>query len=451
MDTKEAFEKLRQLNQRHLLAHWDKLNLNEQAELIKQINALNKDTLHRQQSSLQAKKTLTHFTAFKDYFLANSSSDSQDGKSLISQGLMGCLIAAGGQASRLRLSGPKGFFPTSLIKHKSLFQIFAEKTLAASRQAGRPLLLAIMTSPLNHSEIVAFFYEHHFFGLDPSQVSFFSQGMLPLLNEEGNLFLESPARIAEGPNGNGQALDYFYRSGIWQHWYQQGIRYLNFVLIDNPLADPFDAELLGFHVRNHNEITLKCTHRKDVFEKVGVLVTQENQCRVIEYLEFPKEEWNAVTSDNMLKHRIANLSLFCASMQFIERIALSAIEMPLHPVKKSVKSIDSQGHSIFSEQPNAWKFEKFIFDIFAYSNKTQALLFPREECYAPLKNISGEDSIETVHQALQTIDYQAYYRISGKVPPSHPFELAQDFHYPTPFLLSKWKGRDLPPISYVEP
>ena len=175
------------------------------------------------------------------------------------------------------------------VKHKSLFQLFAEKTIAASKQAGRPLSIAIMTSPQNHDATIDFFNQHHLFGLEPGQLSFFCQGMLPLLDQEGQLFLENAFSLAEGPDGNGGALHHFYHSGIYQQWQAQGIRHINFVPIDNPLADPFDAELLGCQQRCQNEITIKCTLRRDVQEKVGLLARHDGRTIVVEYSEIPEK------------------------------------------------------------------------------------------------------------------------------------------------------------------
>lgn len=453
LQKEEAFEKLKQAGQTHLLQYWDELDPAERLNLHNSIKNLDVAVLAIQQSLVRSPYTNTlPFSPFHDYFHAGSKEYAQFGSQLIAKGMMGCLLIAGGQASRLRFDGPKGFFPVTIGRKKSLFQLFSEKVLAAGKQAGRPLLLAIMTSPLNHSEVVAYFHQNNFFGLNSTQVYFFSQKTLPCLDLEGNLFLEAPSKIAEGPNGNGQALYDFYHSNIWAQWHALGVRYLNFILIDNPLADPFDAELLGFHCCNKNEITIKCTPRSHICEKVGVLVKQGGACNVVEYSECPKDEWEALAPDNTLRHLCANLSLFCFNMDFIKEIAVHpSFKMPLHAANKAVKALGIHGKAILPEKPNAWKFEHFIFDVLPLSKRVKALLYPRERCFAALKNAVGPDSIETVHQALQSNDYQVYHRISGKAPPSRSFELAQNFHYPTPDLLRKWRGKELPLTVYIEP
>lgn len=49
----------------------------------------------------------------------------------------------------------------------------------------------------------------------------------------------------------------------------------------------------------------------------------------------------------------------------------------------------------------AWKFETFIFDWLIHTEKVAALLYPRELCFAPLKNATGPDSPDSVRAAIE--------------------------------------------------
>lgn len=379
--------------------------------------------------------------AFNDYSYAGNKNDFELGKKLITEGKVGCLLIAGGQGTRLRFDGPKGLFPVTPIKHKSLFQYFAEKVISAGKQAGRKLPLAIMTSPLNDKIIRDFFAQHNHFNLASDQLFFFSQKMLPFLNDEGQLFLDKNNALAEGPDGNGNSLKYFVENKIWDQWQQSGVEMVNYVLIDNPLADPFDAELIGFHYRQKADVTVKCTMRKQATENVGVLTKCEGKTQVSEYSELSLEEKTAKNPDGSLKHQCANLSLFCFSMNFIKKA--STITLPLHAAHKSVVGTHEK----------AWKFETFIFDLLPYSNKTQALLYPREQCFAPLKNFEGEDSLVTVQQALQKEAQAIIENLTSLSAPAQTFELSTDFYYPTLEMKLKWDKRtiSLEASSYVEP
>lgn len=65
----------------------------------------------------------------------------------------------------------------------------------------------IMTSPENHKETVNFFKEHSFFGGMESSFVFFTQAMLPAMNEDGKIMMTSNHTLMLAPNGNGALFD----------------------------------------------------------------------------------------------------------------------------------------------------------------------------------------------------------------------------------------------------
>lgn len=109
------------------------------------------------------------------------------------QGKVAILLLAGGQGTRLGSTLPKGCYDIGLPSHKSLFQLQGERILklqqlAAESQpshASKALQWVIMTSPFTHQDTVSHFESHAYFGLQPSQVTFFQQGSLPCLTEQG--------------------------------------------------------------------------------------------------------------------------------------------------------------------------------------------------------------------------------------------------------------------------
>lgn len=451
MDYQQAFDKLKSIQQTHILKYWDQLVPSERATLLLQIEKLDVPTFKKQQNQLQT--TSSGFSPrihpFTDYHHSGNPNNMAEGKKIIFEGQVGCLILAGGQGTRLRFEGPKGLFPVTVIKHKTLFQLFAEKILAAKKLYQSEIPLAIMTS-LEHLEMIRrYFVTHEYFGLNAENISFFAQSNLPLLDLKGNLFLEERYKIAEGPDGNGSVFQCFQESGIFDKWQNQGIRYLNTILIDNSLADPADADLIGFHKLQNATVTVKSVLREDPNEKVGVLVEKNQKVHVEEYSELPENERSLTDAHGKLKHRCANISLFCFDMSFISKIEKD--KLPLHLASKAVRQLNLDGTPITPFTPNAWKFEKFIFDVLPLASHVKALLYPRENCFAPLKNLTGNDSITTVHSALQKYDRAIFTEITGTTPPQVPFELAQEFHYPTPDLLAKWKGIPLPQTQYIIP
>lgn len=454
MNYKQATEKLKSIKQSHIFKYWDQLSNSEKETLLAQIENIDIHTFQKQQELL-FKQTNSNFppsiTPFTNYHKAGTPDAIAEGKKLLSEGKVGCLILAGGQGTRLRFEGPKGLFPVSVIKKKTLFQLFAEKILAAEALYRRDIPLAIMTSVENLELIRRYFFNNQYFGLEPHNVSFFPQSNLPLLDTQGNLFLEEQGKISEGPDGNGSVFHCFKDSGVYEKWHQQGISFVNTILIDNPLADPVDADLIGYHSLQKATVTVKCIIRQDPKEKVGVLVEKDHKVHVEEYTELSETERMATDSSGNLKHRCANISLFCFNLSFISEMALRSSELPLHLASKAVRELLPDGTATTPMAPNAWKFEKFIFDVLPLAQHVKALLYPRENCFAPLKNLVGPDSIATVQAALLQRDRQVYQDITGQEPPQRAFELAPEFHYPSPELLTKWKGMPLPNAPYVTP
>lgn len=430
-------------HEKQIFHTWEKLTAVQREALVDQLKRINVETLKKQKSLLQ-KPFLPDSYSFEpfDAFAFSGHEDNRAiGQTLIRNGQVGCLLLAGGQGTRLQHNGPKGTYPISPVYNKSLFQLCAEKIRATSNWAKRPLQIAIMTSPDNDEETKMFFQTHDYFGLKASQVNFFIQGSLPLLDAHGKLFLKTTYQIASGADGNGNSLLNFAQSGLLKQWLELGITVMTIIPVDNPLADPFDAELIGYHAQEKVEITLKCTEKTQPEEKVGVLVKQNARCTVVEYSEMPDSEKNARRTDGKLKHCCANLSLFCLSVSFIQRMLKEGNALPLHKAWKSAQGLDNNGMPRFSSEPIAWKFETFIFDWLLHAKDVAALLYPREECFAPLKNLAGPDSPETVRRALQQRDRSLLHALTGLPPPDFPFELSSEFYYPTHELQAKWKGR----------
>ncbi len=452
MQYSDALNKLKSVSQEHLLNFFNELTPHEKQSLLNQIEQIDLATYQKQQKLiLQVPPTPKKFNPLTKVIKSEDNKDEVEAKKLLSEGNFGCLLVAGGQGSRLQFEGPKGIFIVSPVKKKSLFQIFAEKVLAASKLVSKALPIAIMTSEANDLETKDFFIKNNFFGLNERQVSFFSQKNLPLLDKKGDLFLETPYKIAVGPDGNGSSLNEFVKSGIYDEWQKQGVRFLSYVLIDNPLADPFDMKLLMLQSKQNADVVIKCIKRENPEEAVGILVEKDRFVDVVEYSEISDEERFKKDGGGKLYHGFANISLFSFSMDFIKKIGNLENEIPLHKAKKAVSYLSKSGKTEKSEVPNGWKFEKFIFDVLPFAKNVRIMEYPRKSCFSPLKNLTGNQSLETVQKDMQELDYKTITDITGKKNPVlKPFEIAQEFYYPNDALISKWKGKEIPKEHYIE-
>ena len=171
------------------------------------------------------------------------------GEDALRAGRVAAFTVAGGQGTRLGYDGPKGTFPVTPLKKKTLFQVFAEKIKAAGVRYGRPLHWFIMTSHQNHAATEAYFAENGFFGLDRARVHFFRQGRMPAVNFEGKILLESKGSIALSPDGHGGSLRALERSGALDIMEREGIDTLSYFQVDNPLVRCIDPSFIGWHLQ----------------------------------------------------------------------------------------------------------------------------------------------------------------------------------------------------------
>jgi UDP-N-acetylglucosamine/UDP-N-acetylgalactosamine diphosphorylase len=442
MSLAKIHELLNRLGQPQLALGIEQLSVEQKNAFLIQLEKY-APYLSAQQKRMGLQKNLPTFTdgPFSKPINSGNREDRKRGEALIRQGKVGCLLLAGGQGTRLGFNGPKGSVPVSPIKHKSLFQIFCERTKAASDWFERLLPLCMMTSPLNHQQTLDFFEQHRYFGLHSSQVTFFTQEMLPFINEQGQWFLEEPGRIAQGPNGNGDALRLFFENGLWKQWHEQGVEFLNIIVVDNPLADPFDPECIGLADRTQADVVLKVVPRLSSDEKMGIIAEREGRLKLIEYSELPPHAGSFTLS---------NTGLFCISMEFIRHLYQDLqVKLPLHLACKPAHVLVPTPAGAFQQKIPLWKCEKFIFDLFDYSRSSQVLVYPREKIYAPLKNAEGEKSLKTVRQALCTHYREIYQSLTGKIPLVQEFELDPVFYYPNEKLISALAQYSLSEQTYV--
>ena len=74
--------------------------------------------------------------------------------------------------------------------------------------------------------------------------------------------------------------------------------------------------------------------------------------------------------------------------------------MPLHIVEKKVPYIDECGNAIKPETPNAYKFETLILDMIYMMDNCLSFEVEREKEFAPVKNATGVDSVESARELL---------------------------------------------------
>lgn len=335
------------------------------------------------------------------------------GWGMLREGKVGAFVVAGGQGSRLGREGPKGTYDIGLPSGKSLFQLQAERLLNVSRKAGRAIPWYVMTSPENHDETVRFFELHGYFGYAPDDLFFFRQQVLPALDADGRVVLAAKDEIAMAPSGNGDAFRSAKRSGAMDDMRLRGVEWLFYYNVDNALIHIADPLFVGVAAREDCPIATKVAEKTHPEEKVGIVCLRDGRPTVVEYTEVPEALMRETDGSGRLVYGLGNLSIHLFRLDFM--MAHADADISYHAAHKKIRAVNSEGVTVTPEGPNAYKFERFIFDFFPLAERMTVLSIRREEQFAPVKNKEGEDSPATARRLLFDL-HRAWLERAG-VPP----------------------------------
>jgi UDP-N-acetylglucosamine/UDP-N-acetylgalactosamine diphosphorylase len=400
--------RLRAYGQGHLLRFWDELSPDEREQLVADLEQIPLEPLSRLIDSHVRNKPaaelphsiepVPYYPLRPDIDLVGKYADAvKAGTSLIRRNKVAVLTVAGGQGSRLGFDGPKGAFPVSPVKNKTLFQLFAEFIRGARRRYGSQTRWYIMTSPLNDADTRAFFAAHDHFGLPADDVAFFVQGQMPALSPDGRILLDQKHRVALSPDGHGGILLALRKTGALQDMADRGIDHISYLQVDNPLVRVLDPLFVGLHELTGSEMSSKTIPKADDFERVGNFVVADGTTKVIEYSDLPDE---LATRKNARGERLfdaGSIGIHVLRRDFAERLTADpdAFGLPWHRAEKKVAFVDQAGDRHEPAKPNAVKLETFIFDALPLARNPLILQTSRAEEFSPVKNAEGADSAAT--------------------------------------------------------
>jgi UDP-N-acetylglucosamine/UDP-N-acetylgalactosamine diphosphorylase len=335
-------------------------------------------------------------------------------------------------------------FPIGPVSRKTLFQIHAEKILALRRRFGVRIPFLVMTSPATEKATEAFFKQHKFFHLAPSDVWFFCQGTMPALDlATGRLLVEPPGRLCLSPNGHGGTITGLFDSKILHRLADQGIRTISYFQVDNPLVNLADYVFLGRHLAADAETSSKVLPKTGPKERVGNFALVDGRCAMIEYSDLPEEWAHETDEEGRLKFWAANPAIHLFDVPFLFKIVEDAERLPWHLARKKVPHLDANGNLVKPAKENALKFERFIFDVLPQAERWTVLSTPRAEEFAPVKNKDSE-KVDTPYTAQRMMcDLAAkWLREAGvKVAADLKVEISPLFALDAEELRDKVKGR----------
>lgn len=415
--------------QGHVFAHYDSLSDDEKAGLERQASQIDLAELDELVSGLirspeEGKGAIADNLEPADVIPLPASADGsadaweqarERGESALRTGRVAAFCVAGGQGTRLGYDGPKGTFGVTPVLKKPLFQVFAEKILAASQIYGRPIPWFIMTSQINHEATVAFFEENHFFGLPSDRVHFFSQGLMPAVDDEGRILLSDKGTIALSPDGHGGSLRALVRSGAVRQMEADGIDILSYFQVDNPLVHCVDPAFIGFHLLSDSDLSSKSVPKAYPEEKVGVFCKKDGRALVVEYSDLPQRLAEETDESGKLRFDAGSIAIHIFNRDFVHRLGSGKDEsarLPFHLANKKVPFIDSDGARHEPDEPNAYKFEMFVFDALPFAKNPVIIETAREDDFSPVKNAEGVDSPQTSRED-QLRQFARWVRAAG--------------------------------------
>jgi len=403
---------LQQHRQAHLLDFFPTLTTAQQDALLDQIDKLDfssiDDWVSRYVIHDSPASVPETFEPAASFPAVPSNASQQDtyqkaralGDRLIAQGKVAAFVVAGGQGTRLGFDGPKGNFPVTPVKHKTLFQLFGETIVTVGARYQAPCTWFVMTSPLNHEQTCRIFEDNDFYGLGRENVFIFAQGTLPNFSFDGRILLADKHTLACSPDGHGGSLKALYDSGAVDVMKTRGIEYLSYWQVDNPLINIFDPLFIGLHVMEQGDMSSKALKKTGPFEKVGNFCSVNGRVTVIEYSDLSDDLAEARNPDGSLVFELGSIGIHLVNRSFVEKLNEKGFALPIHRAVKKIPHLDSDGTYITPDDPNGIKLETFVFDALPLAAHSIILETVRSEEFAPVKNAEGVDSAETARRMM---------------------------------------------------
>lgn len=316
------------------------------------------------------------------------------GEEIIKANKYAVITMAGGQGTRLGHKGPKGTFKINTINgEKYLFQVIIESLMNANKKYGVTIPWYVMTSDDNNDQTINFLEQNNYFGYNKDKVKFFKQGKVPMIKTDGNIVVDENKLIKEASDGNGSIYKSLKRAGIIEQMENDGVEWIFVGGVDNILLRIVDPILVGLTSTEGNLIASKSVVKRNPKEKVGVFCKFNGTPKVIEYTELPEKMAEEIDENGQLKFGEVNILSHLFNIRALEKLA--DVKLPYHTAFKKSNYLDGEGKLVEVTEPNAYKFESYIFDGFSFFDNMSVLRVKREEEFAPIKNASGSDSPET--------------------------------------------------------
>ncbi len=393
---------LKEHQQEHLLKYYEELSPEKQAQLLEQIAGLDFSVVELGKAGKNEEKRgkFSPITTMQLPEIREKEAHfRQIGLEAIRAGKVGAVMLAGGMGTRLGSDKPKGMYNIGVTHPVYIFQRQIENLLDVVKEAGVTVPLFIMTSDKNDGDTRSFLKEHNYFGYDPAYITFFIQELAPATDYDGKIFLEEKDKVSTSPNGNGGWYSSMYRTGVLERVRELGVEWLNTYAVDNVLQRMADPVFVGATIEAGVSVGAKVVKKAALDEKVGVMCLEDGRPSIVEYYDLTQEMMDAKDDQGDPAYNFGVILNYLFKVSELERIR--SMQMPLHVVEKKIPHLDEAGNAIHPESPNGFKYETLVLDMIHLSDSCLPFEVVREKEFAPIKNKTGIDSVESARKLCQ--------------------------------------------------
>ncbi len=403
MSYEQAKSLLEKYGQTQLLKYYDELNDSQKESLLKQISEIDFGLLDlvKDGESVSEKGVITPLddaVSIKD-IEENKEKYTAIGVGAIKQGKVAALLLAGGMGTRLGSDKPKGMYNIGETKDVYIFEMLIRNLLDVVNQTGAWVPLYIMTSEKNNDDTVNFFKEKNYFGYDPDYVDFFVQEMAPAATFDGKIYLEEKDRVSTSPNGNGGWFISFVKAGLCEKAKARGVEYINIFAVDNVCQRMADPCFVGAMIDGGYRSASKVVSKANPEEKEGVLCLEDGKPSIVEYYELTEDMRYETRDDGELAYKYGVILNYLFTIEDLEKNLEN--NLVVHIVKKKIPYIDENGNTVKPVTENGYKFETLVLDMIHMMDNCLAYEVVREKEFAPIKNKTGVDSVDTAKALLK--------------------------------------------------
>ena len=403
MNFEQAKELLASHGQEHLLQYYDELSAAEQSALLAAIAQLDWSFEEDLKNPVDLTGAGRDIKPIKGMDLpeieARKAEFEAIGVQAIQEGKVAAVLLAGGMGTRLGVDGPKGAYDIGETKPLYIFEQQMKNILEVTDKVGVKMPLYIMTSDKNHEATVSFWKEHGYFGYTEDLVKFFKQDMAPAVDYNGKIFLETKSMPALSPNGNGGWFASMKKAGLVEDLHEKGVEWLNIYAVDNVLQRIGDPVFVGATIAAGVNCGAKAISKTNPYEKVGVLCLDGTQPDIIEYYELTDEMANEKDENGNLAYRFGVIMNYLFRLSKLEEVVDKKI--PVHIVEKKIECLCADGVTRKPDKENGKKFEMLAVDLVKLMGSVLPYVVVREKEFAPIKNKTGVDSVESARELLK--------------------------------------------------